>query len=120
MGGCPRAWRKVLWIMRMEESKNGPIGVFDSGLGGLTVVRELMRQLPKENIVYYGDTARVPYGTKSKETIVRFSMENTRALKQYVDTLYQLLFRPMAHRLLAKHNGVEVPEPSATILSGKR
>lgn len=53
-----------------------PIGVFDSGLGGLTVVKELIRQLPCENIVYFGDTARVPYGTKSKEAIVRFSHEN--------------------------------------------
>lgn len=53
-----------------------PIGVFDSGVGGLTVTRELMRKLPNEKIVYFGDTARVPYGTKSKKTIVRFSMEN--------------------------------------------
>jgi glutamate racemase len=59
---------------------NNPIGVFDSGLGGLTVVKELMRQLPREDIVYYGDTARVPYGTKSKESIIRFSIENARVL----------------------------------------
>ena len=52
------------------------IGVFDSGVGGLTVVRELIRQLPCENIVYFGDTARVPYGIKSKETVIRFSIEN--------------------------------------------
>ncbi|MDP2939549.1 MAG: glutamate racemase [Candidatus Omnitrophota bacterium] len=52
------------------------IGVFDSGVGGLTVVKELMRQLPNEDIIYFGDTARVPYGTKSKETIIRFSLEN--------------------------------------------
>jgi len=52
------------------------IGVFDSGVGGLTVVRELIRQLPSEDIIYFGDTARVPYGTKSKETILRFSIEN--------------------------------------------
>jgi len=52
------------------------IGVFDSGAGGLTVVRELIRQLPSENIVYFGDTARVPYGIKSKETVIRFSIEN--------------------------------------------
>ena len=52
------------------------IGVFDSGVGGLTVVKELIRQLPRENIVYFGDTARVPYGIKSQETIVRFSIEN--------------------------------------------
>ena len=51
-----------------------PIGVFDSGLGGLTVVKELIRQLPDEDIVYYGDTARVPYGTKSKESISVFQL----------------------------------------------
>ncbi|MFH0762317.1 MAG: glutamate racemase [Candidatus Omnitrophota bacterium] len=53
-----------------------PIGVFDSGVGGLTVARELIRQLPLEEIVYFGDTARVPYGIKSKETVIRFSIEN--------------------------------------------
>jgi len=53
-----------------------PIGVFDSGVGGLTVVKELIRQLPGEDIVYFGDTARVPYGIKSKETVIRFSIEN--------------------------------------------
>jgi len=53
-----------------------PIGVFDSGVGGLTVVKELIRQLPAENIIYFGDTARVPYGIKSKETVIRFSIEN--------------------------------------------
>jgi len=53
-----------------------PIGVFDSGVGGLTVVKELIRQLPSEDIVYFGDTARVPYGIKSKETVIRFSIEN--------------------------------------------
>lgn len=53
-----------------------PIGVFDSGIGGLTVVKELMRQLPGEDIIYFGDTARVPYGIKSNETVIRFSIEN--------------------------------------------
>jgi glutamate racemase len=53
-----------------------PVGVFDSGVGGLTVVKELIRQLPHEDIVYFGDTARVPYGIKSKETVIRFSIEN--------------------------------------------
>ena len=52
--------------MSGHNNRNAAIGVFDSGLGGLTVVRELMRQLPYEDIVYFGDTARVPYGTKSK------------------------------------------------------
>ena len=59
------------------------IGVFDSGLGGLTVVKEIMKQLPNENIVYFGDTARVPYGTKSKEAIVRFSKENVSFLLKH-------------------------------------
>ena len=52
-----------------------PIGVFDSGIGGLTVIRELMRQLPNESIIYFGDTARVPYGPKSPETVRRYSRE---------------------------------------------
>ncbi len=54
---------------------HAPIGVFDSGVGGLTVAREIMRQLPKERIIYFGDTARVPYGSKSKETIIRYSRQ---------------------------------------------
>ena len=69
--------------MQMESNKNSAIGVFDSGLGGLTVVKELMRQLPAEDIIYYGDTARVPYGTKSKESIIRFSVENTNILLKH-------------------------------------
>lgn len=59
---------------------NGPIGVFDSGIGGLTVLRELLATLPAESFVYFGDTARVPYGTKSAETVLRFSRENVRFL----------------------------------------
>lgn len=54
---------------------DAPIGVFDSGIGGLTVVRELRRQLPAEDILYFGDTARVPYGPKSPETVRRYSRE---------------------------------------------
>ena len=50
-------------------SDNRPIGVFDSGLGGLTVVRELKRLLPNEDIVYFGDTGRVPYGTRSNDIV---------------------------------------------------
>lgn len=58
-----------------------PVGVFDSGVGGLTVAREIMRQLPNEKIVYFGDTARVPYGSKSKDTILRYSRQIVRFLK---------------------------------------
>src|SRR3989338_3773432 len=64
-------------------NSDSPIGVFDSGLGGLTVVKELMRQLPHEDIVYFGDTARVPYGTKSRESIIKFSKENVALLLKY-------------------------------------
>ncbi len=52
-----------------------PIGVFDSGIGGLTVVRELLRQLPHESLIYFGDTARVPYGNKSPATVRRYASE---------------------------------------------
>ncbi len=67
--------------MKTEGMRDASIGVFDSGVGGLTVVRELMRQLPNENIVYFGDTARVPYGNKSKETIIRYARQIIRFLK---------------------------------------
>ena len=60
-----------------------PIGVFDSGIGGLTVVKALIEELPSESIVYFGDTARVPYGTKSKSTIVKFSLENVEFLLRF-------------------------------------
>lgn len=56
-------------------NSNAPIGVFDSGIGGMTVVKELINQLPNEQIIYYGDTARVPYGNKSKETIINYSRQ---------------------------------------------
>lgn len=58
-----------------------PIGVFDSGVGGLTVAREIMRGLPAEHIVYFGDTARLPYGSKSRETILTFSRQIIRFLQ---------------------------------------
>lgn len=62
--------------------RNAPVGVFDSGVGGLTVAREIMRNLPSEKIVYFGDTARVPYGNKSKETILRFCRQIIRFLQE--------------------------------------
>lgn len=61
--------------------RNAPIGVFDSGVGGLTVAREIMRQMPQEKLVYFGDTARVPYGTKSQETVIRYSRQIIRFLR---------------------------------------
>ena len=68
-------------LKEKEEFRYAPIGVFDSGVGGLTVAREIMRQIPKERIIYFGDTARVPYGSKSKETIIRFSRQIIRFLQ---------------------------------------
>lgn len=60
-----------------------PIGVFDSGLGGLSVVRRLVAALPAEDIVYFGDTARVPYGTKSHRTVATFALEDARFLLRH-------------------------------------
>ncbi len=60
--------------------RNAPIGVFDSGVGGLTVAREIMRRMPGERIVYFGDTARLPYGSKSQDTVLRYSRQIIRFL----------------------------------------
>jgi glutamate racemase len=61
-------------------SSKAPIGVFDSGVGGLTVVKEIMNQIPGETIIYFGDTARVPYGAKSKETVITYTRQIIRFL----------------------------------------
>ena len=60
-----------------------PIGIFDSGIGGLTVVKQLMELLPNEQLIYFGDTARIPYGTKSKKLIEQYAIEDARFLLQY-------------------------------------
>ena len=72
---CAAEWR------RNPMGRQEPIGVFDSGVGGLTVAREIMRQIPNERIVYFGDTARVPYGSKSKETVTKYSRQIIRFLQ---------------------------------------
>ena len=61
-------------------NRKGAIGIFDSGIGGLTVAREIARALPNERLVYLGDTARLPYGSKSSETVVRYALRNVRFL----------------------------------------
>lgn len=71
----------IMINQELQYGGDSPIGVFDSGVGGLTVVREIMRQIPDEKIVYFGDTARVPYGSKSKEIITRYSRQIIRFLK---------------------------------------
>jgi len=64
-------------------SSSKPIGVFDSGIGGLTVVRALMKELPRENLVYFGDTARVPYGPKSPQVVREYALQDTEVLLQH-------------------------------------
>jgi glutamate racemase len=77
MNGPGRSkWQQEAKLM----SSKAPIGVFDSGVGGLTVVKEIMRQIPGETIVYFGDTARLPYGSKSKETIIKYTRQIVRFL----------------------------------------
>jgi glutamate racemase len=60
---------------KKKDESSRPIGIFDSGIGGLTVVREVNRILPNEKVIYFGDTARVPYGNKSKETVIDYSLQ---------------------------------------------
>ncbi len=62
---------------------DAPIGVFDSGVGGLTVLKALASQMPNEQFIYLGDTARLPYGTKSRETVARYSIQAAEALSEY-------------------------------------
>lgn len=62
------------------KQKNGAIGVFDSGVGGLTVLKAIIKTLPQEDTIYLGDTARVPYGIRSPQTVLRYSLENTQFL----------------------------------------
>jgi glutamate racemase len=66
--------------MKAQSIQANPIGVFDSGIGGLTVVQALMKRFPNENIVYFGDTARVPYGPKSPQTIREYAAQDTEFL----------------------------------------
>jgi glutamate racemase len=87
-----------------------PIGVFDSGIGGLTAVRELFRTLPGESIVYFGDTARVPYGNKSKETVTRFSLEiATFLVRQDIKCLVVACNSASSHALEALQRRFEIP-----------
>ncbi|MCB9757029.1 MAG: glutamate racemase [Candidatus Omnitrophica bacterium] len=96
--------------MLSSKNRNQPIGVFDSGLGGLTVVKALMRRLPQEDIIYFGDTARVPYGTKSRESIIRFSKENVALLlKRQVKMIVVACNSSSSHALAALRETFDVP-----------
>ena len=90
--------------------QDAPIGVFDSGVGGLTVFREIMRQMPNEKIVYFGDTARVPYGSKSRETITRYSRQIVRFLEtHHVKTIVVACNTVSAYALEELEQAVEIP-----------
>ncbi len=100
----------MLKIMPGSSKCNKPIGVFDSGLGGLTVVKQIIKYLPHEDIVYFGDTARVPYGTKSRASIVRFSCENTKILlKHKVKAVVVACNSSSAYALHVLHKKFDVP-----------
>lgn len=95
---------------RIQTVKEAPVGVFDSGVGGLTVAREIMRQIPDERIVYFGDTARVPYGSKSKETITRYSRQIVRFLeKQQVKAIVVACNTASAYALDEIEKEIEIP-----------
>ena len=90
--------------------KDAPIGVFDSGIGGLTVAREIMRQIPNEKIIYFGDTARMPYGSKSKETVTRFSKQIVRFLETFqVKTIVVACNTASAYAMDELEKEIDVP-----------
>ncbi|MDB4882647.1 MAG: Glutamate racemase [Gemmatimonadetes bacterium] len=91
-------------------TSSAPIGVFDSGLGGLTVAHAIMRQLPGESLVYFGDTARVPYGPKSPDTVRRYSREITSfLLEQGVKAIVVACNTATAHALPVLRDELDVP-----------
>lgn len=93
-----------------ELPKSAPIGVFDSGIGGLTVVREIMRQIPNEKIIYFGDTARVPYGSKSQETVIRYSEQIVRFLQTFqVKTIVVACNTASAYALDTLEKDIDIP-----------
>lgn len=105
----------------MKIDRDAPVGVFDSGVGGLTVAREIMRNLPSEKIVYFGDTARVPYGSKSKETVIRYSRQIIRFLReQQVKAIVIACNTASAFALDAVRDELDIPvlgviEPGAAV-----
>lgn len=95
---------------------NNPIGLFDSGVGGLTVLRELTEILPNENIIYLGDTARLPYGNKSPATVLRFSRENAQfLLSQGIKLLIVACHTACTHALESLQNELPIPVLGVTI-----
>ena len=97
-------------INRELMHRDAPIGVFDSGVGGLTVAREIMRQIPNERIIYFGDTARVPYGSKSQKTVTRYSEQIVRFLKTFqVKTIVVACNTASAYALDTLEKDIDIP-----------
>ena len=91
-------------------TNDAPIGVFDSGMGGLTVVAEMISQLPNESIIYFGDTARLPYGPKSPDTVLRYSREITSYLRdEGIKALVVACNTATAHALPALRREFSLP-----------
>lgn len=105
-----------------------PIGIFDSGIGGLTVFAEIKRRLPNESLIYLGDNARVPYGTKSAETVIRYSLENaaflnSRGVKAIVvacNTASALALPALSEKFDLPILGVVIPGAKEAIAASKR
>ena len=96
--------------------KNKPIGVFDSGLGGLTVVFNLQKSFPGKEIIYFGDTARLPYGNKSQETIRNFARQNTNFLLSFQPEIVVVACHTVS-ALALKQLKTEFPLPIVGVLS---
>jgi glutamate racemase len=94
----------------MVMSRSSPVGVFDSGIGGLTVAQEVIRQLPHESVIYFGDTARVPYGPKSPDTVRRYSREIASFLRdQGVKSIVIACNTATAHALNVLRDEMDMP-----------
>src|SRR5512133_2073501 len=94
----------------MVMPNSASVGVFDSGIGGLTVAKEVIRQLPAESLIYFGDTARVPYGPKSPDTVRRYSREISAFLiEQGVKAIVVACNTATAHALPTLRNELDVP-----------
>ena len=112
----------------MRESQHSRIGVFDSGVGGLTVLRELYRQLPKESILYFGDTARLPYGDRSPSEIIQFvreiltwmAQENVKMVIMACNTSSALALEALRDEFNFPVLGVILPGARAAVRHGKR
>ena len=87
-----------------------PVGVFDSGVGGLTVVNQLIKSLPQEDIIYFGDTAHLPYGSKSKESVIRFSLDIANFLQaQRVKIIVVACNTASSFALSSLRENIEIP-----------